>query len=70
MSFIRISVNRSVAKAFQTIAVHINVEIGVHKCLYEPHVINDVTTRTIDEPEFTVPAAKYVKNEVEKSLPW
>lgn len=62
-------VNRSVTKAFQSSAFHTTVKRAQHKCLAEPHLVNEVATRAINLPAFTIPLAKFVKNDVEKCSP-
>lgn len=63
---IRIVVNRSVAKAFQSSTFSSAVEIAVKTCVVEPHVVNDVAICTVDASAFKVPVAKFGNNEAEK----
>lgn len=67
MSVILIVVSRSVLKAFQLTAFQIAVERAIRNFSAESPVLSDVVSRTIDALAFTVPVAKFVKNEVEKS---
>lgn len=66
MLVIRTVFSQSVAKAFQISAFQTAVGRTVRKSLAEPRVGNDMATRRIDLPAFTVPVVKFVKNEVEK----
>lgn len=62
----RAVVNRSISKTLQSSTLQTAVELAVHKCLAEPHVINDVVIRTIDLRALTVSVTRFVKNKVER----
>lgn len=66
VAVIRIVANRSVAKAFQSSVLQSSVERSVQEWLADAHVTYDVAARSTNLPAFTVPGAKFAKNEVEK----
>lgn len=45
------------------------VEQAVVSIVLEPYIVDAITTRTIDSPEFSAPAAMFVENEVQKCSP-
>lgn len=59
-------VSRSVAKTFQITPSQPALKRAVHKYIAASHFANNVGTRTIKNPAFTVPVAKFLKNEVGK----
>lgn len=59
-------VNQSLSKAFQNSAFYGAVKRLVHKYLAEPQFANDVMTRTVDPPAFTVRVPMYVAHVVVK----
>lgn len=59
-------INRSVAKAFESSAFQTATEPVAYKFLAEPHVANNVATRTIGITASTVLLGKCFRSEVEK----
>lgn len=59
-------VSGAVAKGSQSAAFSLVVEQTVRKCVSELLMVNAVGKRMIDVPVFTVPVAKFIKQEVER----
>lgn len=66
MAVIGTDVSRSDASDYQNSAFLLQTaaERAVQKCLAKLHVVNDLATRTIDLPAFSVSVPKFVKNDV------
>lgn len=71
ISMIQKVISIDLANALQSIAFYSAVEETDHKCVREHPSVDPVVTNLVDAPSFTVPVAKFVKQEVDKKpLKW
>lgn len=68
MSFkIQNVVSRALANGFQSATLYSAAEEAVQKCAPEPPCLEAVAAKFADALSFTLPVAKFVKDEVEKN---